>query len=53
MGEPAAVDERVFREAISHFATGVTVITTLADAGPLVYFRSGLCSAPAYLRLRR
>jgi hypothetical protein len=67
MGEAAAVDERVFRVAISYFATGVPLITTLADgltglvrecgatAGrrPLVYFRSGLCSAPAYLRLRR
>jgi flavin reductase (DIM6/NTAB) family NADH-FMN oxidoreductase RutF len=28
------VDETAFREAISHFATGVTVITTLKDGQP-------------------
>ena len=28
------VDETTFREAISHFATGVTVITTLQDGKP-------------------
>lgn len=28
------VDETTFREAISHFATGVTVITTLKDGKP-------------------
>jgi flavin reductase (DIM6/NTAB) family NADH-FMN oxidoreductase RutF len=29
-----SVDELVFREAIAHFATGVTVITTLQDGRP-------------------
>jgi flavin reductase (DIM6/NTAB) family NADH-FMN oxidoreductase RutF len=32
--EQLRVDEAAFREAISHFATGVTVITTLADGKP-------------------
>jgi flavin reductase (DIM6/NTAB) family NADH-FMN oxidoreductase RutF len=32
--KPPGVDETVFREAISHFATGVTVITTLQDGKP-------------------
>ena len=31
--DPSAVDELAFREAIAHFATGVTVITTLRDDG--------------------
>jgi flavin reductase (DIM6/NTAB) family NADH-FMN oxidoreductase RutF len=32
--KPPGVDETIFREAISHFATGVTVITTLQDGKP-------------------
>jgi len=32
--EPGSVDESLFREAISHFATGVTVITTMRDGRP-------------------
>ena len=33
-GELGHVDERAFREAIAHFATGVTVITTLTEGKP-------------------
>ena len=33
-GKPPHVDETTFREAISHFATGVTVITTLREGKP-------------------
>src|SRR5947209_10272690 len=39
-----AVDETVFREAISHFATGVTVITTLADGRPAGMTASAVAS---------
>ena len=31
--EEEAVDEAAFREAVAHFATGVTVITTITTAG--------------------
>ncbi len=41
---PGAVDELAFREAISHFATGVTVITTIADGKPAGMTASAVAS---------
>ena len=38
------VDERAFREAIGHFATGVTVITTLHDGKPAGMTASAVAS---------
>ena len=38
------VDETAFREAISHFATGVTVITTLQDGKPAGMTASAVAS---------
>ena len=42
-GQPA-VDEIAFREAIGHFATGVTVITTLHDGRPAGMTASAVAS---------
>ena len=39
-----AVDEAVFREAIAHFATGVTVITTLHEGKPTGMTASAVAS---------
>jgi flavin reductase (DIM6/NTAB) family NADH-FMN oxidoreductase RutF len=39
-----AVDEAVFREAVAHFATGVTVITTLRDGNPAGMTASAVAS---------
>jgi flavin reductase (DIM6/NTAB) family NADH-FMN oxidoreductase RutF len=45
VGEPLpSVDEATFREAISHFATGVTVITTLNDGRPAGMTASAVAS---------
>jgi flavin reductase (DIM6/NTAB) family NADH-FMN oxidoreductase RutF len=41
---PSPVDEGVFREAISHFATGVTVITTLHEGRPAGMTASAVAS---------
>ena len=41
---PAPVDETTFREAISHFATGVTVITTLHEGRPAGMTASAVAS---------
>ena len=41
---PATVDELAFREAIGHFATGVTVITTLHDGKPAGMTASAVAS---------
>ncbi len=42
--QPASVEELAFREAISHFATGVTVITTLQDGRPAGMTASAVAS---------
>jgi flavin reductase (DIM6/NTAB) family NADH-FMN oxidoreductase RutF len=42
--EPTSVNEAVFREAISHFATGVTVITTLHEGAPAGMTASAVAS---------
>jgi flavin reductase (DIM6/NTAB) family NADH-FMN oxidoreductase RutF len=39
-----ALDETLFREAISHFATGVTVVTTLKDDRPAGMTASAVAS---------
>src|SRR3954464_10577403 len=52
MAEPGAapsaadsgVDEPAFREAVAHFATGVTVITTLQDGRPAGMTASAVAS---------
>jgi 3-hydroxy-9,10-secoandrosta-1,3,5(10)-triene-9,17-dione monooxygenase reductase component len=45
VSEPrATVDEVAFREAIAHFATGVTVITTTFEARPAGMTASAVCS---------
>jgi flavin reductase (DIM6/NTAB) family NADH-FMN oxidoreductase RutF len=41
---PTALDESLFREAISHFATGVTVITTVSDGRPAGMTASAVAS---------
>lgn len=41
---PRPVDERLFREAVAHFATGVTVITTLHEARPAGMTASAVAS---------
>jgi 3-hydroxy-9,10-secoandrosta-1,3,5(10)-triene-9,17-dione monooxygenase reductase component len=43
-GSPTTVDEIAFREAIAHFATGVTVITTTHDGRPAGMTASAVCS---------
>jgi 3-hydroxy-9,10-secoandrosta-1,3,5(10)-triene-9,17-dione monooxygenase reductase component len=43
MGEPA-VNELAFREAISHFATGVTIVTTTFEGRPAGMTASAVCS---------
>ncbi len=40
----ATVDEVAFREAIAHFATGVTVVTTTVDGRPAGMTASAVCS---------
>jgi flavin reductase (DIM6/NTAB) family NADH-FMN oxidoreductase RutF len=40
----AGVDEAAFREAVAHFATGVTVITTLHDGRPAGMTASAVAS---------
>jgi flavin reductase (DIM6/NTAB) family NADH-FMN oxidoreductase RutF len=40
----ATVDELAFREAIAHFATGVTVVTTTFDGRPAGMTASAVCS---------
>jgi len=40
----AKVDELAFREAIAHFATGVTVVTTTFDGRPAGMTASAVCS---------
>jgi flavin reductase (DIM6/NTAB) family NADH-FMN oxidoreductase RutF len=40
----ATVDEVAFREAIAHFATGVTVLTTTVDGRPAGMTASAVCS---------
>jgi flavin reductase (DIM6/NTAB) family NADH-FMN oxidoreductase RutF len=40
----AALDESLFREAIGHFATGVTVVTTLHDGRPAGMTASAVAS---------
>jgi flavin reductase (DIM6/NTAB) family NADH-FMN oxidoreductase RutF len=42
--EPPALDEALFREAIAHFATGVTVVTTLQDGRPVGMTASAVAS---------
>src|SRR5712691_8639623 len=44
MSESAAVDEAAFREAVAHFATGVTVITTLHEGRPAGMTASAVAS---------
>ena len=44
MPEASEVDQAAFREAISHFATGVTVITTLTDGRPAGMTASAVAS---------
>jgi flavin reductase (DIM6/NTAB) family NADH-FMN oxidoreductase RutF len=39
-----SVDELAFREAIAHFATGVTVVTTTVDGRPAGMTASAVCS---------
>ena len=41
---PGAVDQLAFREAIAHFATGVTVITTLHEGKPAGMTASAVAS---------
>jgi flavin reductase (DIM6/NTAB) family NADH-FMN oxidoreductase RutF len=43
-GDAPGVDEVAFREAISHFVTGVTVITTLSDGRPAGMTASAVAS---------
>jgi len=43
MAEPA-VSELAFREAISHFATGVTIVTTTIEGRPAGMTASAVCS---------
>ena len=43
-GDVPGVDEVAFREAISHFVTGVTVITTLHDGAPAGMTASAVAS---------
>jgi flavin reductase (DIM6/NTAB) family NADH-FMN oxidoreductase RutF len=43
MAEPA-VSELAFREAISHFATGVTIVTTTYEGRPAGMTASAVCS---------
>ena len=40
----ATVDGLAFREAIAHFATGVTVVTTTHDGRPAGMTASAVCS---------
>lgn len=40
----SSLDERAFREAISHFATGVTVISTISDDEPAGMTASAVAS---------
>jgi flavin reductase (DIM6/NTAB) family NADH-FMN oxidoreductase RutF len=40
----AKVDEVAFREAIAHFATGVTIVTTTVDGRPAGMTASAVCS---------
>lgn len=42
--ETPALDEAVFREAIAHFATGVTVVTTLHEGRPAGMTASAVAS---------
>jgi 3-hydroxy-9,10-secoandrosta-1,3,5(10)-triene-9,17-dione monooxygenase reductase component len=42
--DPATLDENLFREAISHFATGVTVITTVSNGRPAGMTASAVAS---------
>ncbi|MGZ4334692.1 MAG: flavin reductase family protein [Gaiellaceae bacterium] len=42
--EAAALDESLFREAIGHFATGVTVVTTLDEGRPAGMTASAVAS---------
>jgi flavin reductase (DIM6/NTAB) family NADH-FMN oxidoreductase RutF len=42
--EASGVDERLYREAIAHFATGVTVITTTRDGKPAGMTASAVAS---------
>jgi flavin reductase (DIM6/NTAB) family NADH-FMN oxidoreductase RutF len=42
--ETTSIDETLFREAIAHFATGVTVITTLHDGRPAGMTASAVAS---------
>lgn len=44
MVETRPVDELVFREAIAHFATGVTVITTRSEGNPVGMTASAVAS---------
>jgi flavin reductase (DIM6/NTAB) family NADH-FMN oxidoreductase RutF len=44
MHEPGALDETLFREAIAHFATGVTVVTTLQNGRPVGMTASAVAS---------
>ena len=44
MIEPPDVDQIVFREAIAHFATGVTVITTMHEGKPAGMTASAVAS---------
>lgn len=39
-----SLDEALYRQAIAHFATGVTVITTVADGRPAGMTASAVCS---------
>ena len=42
--QASGVDERLYREAIAHFATGVTVITTLREGKPAGMTASAVAS---------
>jgi flavin reductase (DIM6/NTAB) family NADH-FMN oxidoreductase RutF len=44
VSEPVSVDNAVFREAIAHFATGVTVITTKHEGAPAGMTASAVAS---------
>src|SRR5476651_728245 len=44
MAEPSAVDQIAFREAVAHFATGVTVITTIHEDRPAGMTASAVAS---------
>ena len=43
-GSPTTVDEIAFREAIAHFATGVTIVTTTHEGRPAGMTASAVCS---------